>query len=57
MELLRASLAESERVYDAYVDAVDHAGTESMLFAAQEGAARTVRHLGMIATQLHAPMP
>ena len=54
-ELLRSGLAESERVYDTYADAVDHAGTESVLLAAQEGAARTVRHLGRIATQLHAP--
>lgn len=54
-ELLRAGLAESERVYDTYADAVDHAGTESVLLAAQEGAARAVRHLGRIATQLHVP--
>jgi len=57
VELLRAGLAESERVYDTYVDLVDHAGTEPVLLAAQESAARAVRHLGLIAGRLHAPAP
>ena len=53
-ELLRAALAESERVHDTYADAVDHAGTEPVLLAAQEGAGRAVRHLGQVATKLYA---
>ncbi len=53
--LLRAGLAEAERVYDTYADAVDHAGTEPDLLAAQEGAGRAVSHLGLIAARLYAP--
>ena len=54
-ELLRTALAEAERVYDAYADAVDHPGTEADLLAAQDGSARAVRHLGLIAQRLYAP--
>jgi rubrerythrin len=56
-ELLRAGLAEAERVYDAYADAVDHPGTEADLLAAQDGSARAVRHLGLITARLYAPGP
>lgn len=56
LELLRAGLAEAEQLYDTYADAVDHAGTEPVLLAAQEGAGRAVRHLGLIAARLYAPM-
>jgi rubrerythrin len=55
LELLRAGLAESERLYDMYADAADRAGAEPMLIAAQQGAGRIVRHLGLIAARLHAP--
>jgi rubrerythrin len=55
IELLRTALAEAERVYDAYADAVDHPGTEADLLAAQDGSARAVRHLGLIAQRLYAP--
>jgi rubrerythrin len=55
VELLRAALAEAERIYDFYADLADHAGSESVLRAAQQGAARAVRHLGLIAARLHAP--
>jgi len=57
IDLLRAGLAESERLYDMYADAVDRAGTESMLRAAQRGAGRAVDHLGRIAARLHRPAP
>ena len=53
--LLRQGLAEAERVYDTYADAVDHPGTEADLLAAQDGSARAVRHLGLIAARLYAP--
>jgi len=56
VELLRAGLAEAERLYDFYVDLADHAGVESVLRAAQAGATRAVRHLGLIAARLHAPV-
>jgi rubrerythrin len=55
IDLLRTALAEAERVYDAYADAVDHPGTEADLLAAQDGSARAVRHLGIIAQRLYAP--
>jgi rubrerythrin len=57
LELLRAALAEAERLYDFYADLADHAGAESVLRAAQGGAARAVHHLGLIAARLHAPAP
>ena len=53
--LLRAGLVEAERIYDTYADAVDHAGTEPVLLAAQEGAGRAVHYLGLIAARLYAP--
>lgn len=56
VELLRSGLAETERLYDFYVDLADHAGEESVLRSAQSGAARAVRHLGLIAARLHAPV-
>ncbi len=55
IELLRTALAEAERLYDAYADAVDRPGTEADLLAAQDGSARAVRHLGVIAQRLYAP--
>jgi rubrerythrin len=55
IDLLRNALAEAERVYDAYADAVDHPGTEADMLAAQDGSARAVRHLGIIAQRLYAP--
>ena len=55
VEMLRAALAEAERLYDFYADIADHAGTESVLAAAQEAAARAVHRLGRIAARLHAP--
>lgn len=54
--LLRTGLAEAERVYDAYADAVDHPGTEADLLAAQDGSARAVRRLGLISARLYAPV-
>lgn len=54
-ELLREALAEAERVYDFYADLADHAGAESVLRAAQQGAARAMRHLALIAARLRAP--
>jgi rubrerythrin len=57
MELLRAGLAESERLYDRYVDAADRAADEPILIAAQQGAGRVVRHLALIAARLHSPAP
>ncbi len=56
VELLRAGLAEAERLYDFYVDLADHAGTEPVLRSAQDGAACAVHHLGLIAARLHAPV-
>lgn len=56
VELLRAGLAEAERLYDFYVDLADHAGTEPVLRSAQDGASRAVHHLGLIAARLHAPV-
>jgi rubrerythrin len=55
IELLRTGLAEAEKVYDAYADAVDHPGTEADLLAAQDGSARAVHHLGLITARLYAP--
>lgn len=57
IDLLRAGLAESERLYDMYADAADRAGTEPMLRTAQQGAGRVVDHLGKIAARLHTPAP
>ena len=56
-ELLRAALAEIERLYDFYADLADHAGSEAVLRLAQDAAADAVRRLGAIATRLHAPEP
>jgi hypothetical protein len=55
-KLLREGLAEAERVYDTYADAVDHAGSEPDLLAAQDGSARAVRNLGLITARLYAPV-
>jgi rubrerythrin len=52
--LLRASLAESERLYDIYADLANQAGTETVLLAAQDGARRAVRHIATLVVRLHA---
>jgi rubrerythrin len=52
--LLRAALAEAERLHDAYLDLADRTRDEQVLVAAQAAATRTMRNLGSIATQLHA---
>ena len=53
--LLRAALAEVEKLHDAYLDLADRTRDEQVLAEAQAAAARTMSNLGSIAAQLHSP--
>ena len=54
-QLLRAALAEVEKLHDAYLDLADRTRDEQVLAEAQAAAARTMSNLGSIAAQLHSP--
>jgi rubrerythrin len=51
--LLRAALAEAERLHDAYIDLGDKTRDEEVLAAAQAAATRTMHNLASLAAALH----
>ncbi|MDX8535637.1 hypothetical protein RFM41_32015 [Mesorhizobium sp. VK25A] len=54
LPLLRAALAEAERLHQAYLDLADHTRDEQVLAAAQQAADRAMQSLAAIAARLQA---